>query len=280
LGYRYRIINVFTREGEPFSGNPLCVFEDARGLDESQMQALALQFNLSETTFVFPSSRADARVRIFTPGYEMPFAGHPTLGTAFVLSSLAGLGDAVSLELNVGIVAVRFDGSLWELAAPTPSWRPARANAAALAGALGFDEDDLAGPAMWVNAGSEQLVVPVASAAAVGRASVSFDALRTVTVDGARAQAYLFAEAGDGTLVSRFFFSKGVSVLEDPATGSATANLGGWFLAQGTALPLTRWIAQGAQVGRPSRLRLRVDEGGQVFVAGTVAGLGHGEVHL
>jgi PhzF family phenazine biosynthesis protein len=133
---------------------------------------------------------------------------------------------------------------------------------------------------MWVNAGSEQLVVPVASAEAVGRASISFDALRAVTADGARAQAYLFAEAGDGTLVSRFFFSKAASVLEDPATGSATANLGGWFLAQGTALPLTRWIAQGAQAGRPSRLRLRIDETGQVFVAGTVAELGSGEVRL
>jgi len=280
LGYRFRIVNVFTREGEPFSGNPLCVFEDARGLDDAQMQALALQFNLSETTFVFPSSCADARVRIFTPGYEMPFAGHPTLGTAFVLSSLAGLGDSVSLELNVGVVPVRFGAGLWELAAPSPSSRPAQATAADLARALGLVTTDLPGPAMWVNAGSAQLVVPVASAEAVGRASVSFERLSAVTADGARAQAYLFAEAGDGTLVSRFFFTKAASVLEDPATGSATANLGGWFLAQGAPLPLSRWIAQGARAGRPSRLRLRIDEGGQVFVAGSVAELGRGEIRL
>ena len=100
MAYRFRLANVFTRAGDPFSGNPLCVFEDARGLDDAQMQALALQFNLSETTFILPSRHADARVRIFTPGYEMPFAGHPTLGTACVLSSMAGLGARVTLELN------------------------------------------------------------------------------------------------------------------------------------------------------------------------------------
>ena len=280
MGYRFRIVNVFTRAGDPFSGNPLCVFEDARGLDEAQMQALALQFNLSETTFILPSTRADARVRIFTPGYEMPFAGHPTLGTACVLAAMTGPGDAVALELNVGVVPVRLGAGLWELAAPSPSSRPARATPLELAQALGLGATELPGPALWVNAGSEQLIVPVSSAAAVGRASLSFEGLRAITGDGARAQAYLFAEAGDGTLVSRFFFSKAASVLEDPATGSATANLGGWFLAQGASLPLTRWISQGAQAGRPSRLRLRIDEGGQVFVAGTVAELGRGEIHL
>ena len=85
--HAFRIVNVFTIDGDKFSGNPLCVFEDARGLSEQQMQALARQMNLSETTFVLPSERADAHVRIFTPGYEMPFAGHPTLGTAFTLVS-------------------------------------------------------------------------------------------------------------------------------------------------------------------------------------------------
>ena len=122
--------------------------------------------------------------------------------------------------------------------------------------------------------------LPVASAEALSHAGISFDALCAVTGDGARAQAYLFADAGDGTLVSRFFFIKSASVLEDPATGSATANLGGWFLTQGAALPLTRWIAQGSQVGRPSRLRLRIDETGQVFVAGSVVELGSGTIRL
>ena len=88
---RFRIVNVFARGGA-FTGNPLCVFENGEGLDEASMQALARQFNLSETTFILPSAVASARVRIFTPAYEMPFAGHPTLGTAHVVRALRG-GD-------------------------------------------------------------------------------------------------------------------------------------------------------------------------------------------
>src|SRR5258706_9740871 len=99
--YRYRLVNVFTVNGAKLSGNPLCVFEDARGLDAAAMQALALQFNLSETTFLLPSDAASAAVRIFTPTFEMPFAGHPTLGTAHVVRALRG-GDAVTLATPAG----------------------------------------------------------------------------------------------------------------------------------------------------------------------------------
>src|SRR5438874_11601403 len=97
--YAYRIVNVFTHGRAPLSGNPLCVFERAQELDAGRMQALALQFNLSETTFILPSERASARVRIFTPSYEMPFAGHPTLGTAHVCRALGLAGDRLTLEM-------------------------------------------------------------------------------------------------------------------------------------------------------------------------------------
>ena len=93
----YRLVNVFTQDSGRLTGNPLCVFEDGRGIADDVMQALALQFNLSETTFIFPSDEAHARVRIFTPSYEMPFAGHPTLGTAHVVRSLKSTGDQVNL---------------------------------------------------------------------------------------------------------------------------------------------------------------------------------------
>ena len=96
--FAYRLVNVFAEA--PLAGNPLCVFEDGTGLDDATMQALALQFNLSETTFVLPSGRATARVRIFTPTFEMAFAGHPTLGTAHVVRELAGAGDRKSTRLN------------------------------------------------------------------------------------------------------------------------------------------------------------------------------------
>ena len=93
----FRIVNVFAET--PLAGNPLAVFEDGRALDDATMQALALQFNLSETTFVLPSASASARVRIFTPSFEMPFAGHPTLGTAHVVRAVKQAGDAVTLDL-------------------------------------------------------------------------------------------------------------------------------------------------------------------------------------
>src|SRR4051794_13016122 len=102
--YRYRIVNVFAQDR--LDGNPLAVFEDGRGLEDATMQALALQFNLSETTFILPSATAHARVRIFTPTFEMPFAGHPTLGTAHVVRDIGGLGDSVRLEMQVGVVPV------------------------------------------------------------------------------------------------------------------------------------------------------------------------------
>src|SRR2546429_9748255 len=101
--YAYRIVNVFTQGRAVLSGNPLSVFERAQTLDAERMQALALQFNLSETTFILPSERASARVRTFTPGYEMPFAGHPTPATAHVCPALGPGGDRLELEIALGI---------------------------------------------------------------------------------------------------------------------------------------------------------------------------------
>jgi len=118
----FRIVNVFTR-GASLSGNPLCVFEDGSLVDDATMQALARQFNLSETTFILPSAKATARVRIFTPGYEMPFAGHPTLGTAHVVRALGRAGDAVALEMKAGIIPVNARGDRWTLQAIEPRSR-------------------------------------------------------------------------------------------------------------------------------------------------------------
>ena len=126
--HTFRIVNVFAEEA--LAGNPLAVFEDARGMDEQTMQALALQFNLSETTFVLPSARATAQVRIFTPTFEMPFAGHPTLGTAHVVRSLRGSGDTVMLEMRVGTIPVYAHGDVWTLQANPPKHRPVTASRA------------------------------------------------------------------------------------------------------------------------------------------------------
>src|SRR3569623_81851 len=138
---RFRVLNVFAVAGARLSGNPLCVVEDARGLSTEQMQALARQFNLCETTFVLPSERATAHVRIFTPGFEMPFAGHPTLGTAHVVRALRG-GDSVTFEMKAGSVPVTAQGDTWTLqAAKPPATRPVNASRAELAQMVGLPDD-------------------------------------------------------------------------------------------------------------------------------------------
>src|SRR5690606_31320949 len=125
-------LNVFTRGSENFSGNALCVFEDGTGLDDATLQAVARQFNLSETTFLYPSERATARVRIFTPFEELPFAGHPTLGTAHVLRMLHGV-DALTLEMAAGIIPVEVIGDHWALTAEPAVHRPAEMSVDAIA---------------------------------------------------------------------------------------------------------------------------------------------------
>ena len=276
--YAYRIVNVFAES--PLAGNPLAVFEDGRGLDAATMQALALQFNLSETTFVMPSTQASARVRIFTPTFEMPFAGHPTLGTAHVVRSLTGKGDSVTLEMKAGVIPVAADGDVWTLTANAPRHRAPTASRAELASMLGLAEGDLApAPPLWIDTGSEQLVIPLASVDAVKRATPRADLMLAHGSNGQRAMAYVFAREANH-VTCRFFFPKHGAVIEDPGTGSACANLGGWLLATNAALPQQLTLDQGAAVGRPCRLGLAVDADRTIRVSGRVIELGRGTIAL
>lgn len=276
--FAFRLLNVFaeTRLG----GNPLAVFEDARGLDDATLQALALQFNLSETTFLLPSTTATARVRIFTPSFEMPFAGHPTLGTAHVVRALTGCGDSVTLEMQAGIIPVTARGDAWTLGAQPPRHRAPVSSRADVAAALGLTAQDIAGEPLWVDTGSEQLVVPLADKAAVDRCAPDPALLERHCNNGRRMLAYVCAPAGPGEVAARFFFRKHSAVAEDPGTGSACANLGGYFLATGHALPLALTVRQGEHVGRPCVLHLTVDATGNIQVGGQVVELGRGEIVL
>lgn len=276
--YPYRLLNVFAETN--FGGNPLCVFESGLGLSDAEMQALALQFNLSETTFIFPSDCASAEVRIFTPTFEMAFAGHPTLGTAHVVRELTKLGDAVSLQMKAGLIPVAANGDVWTLSANPPITRAVRESDAELATALGITPEDVLPGAAWVNTGSEQLIVPLASTDAVRRAAPNAERLAGIASSIGRSMAYVFAHAGAGTLLSRFFFMKHGGIVEDPGTGSATANLGGWFLSQAPALPLAYRISQGGSVNRECAIGLKVDASKQIFVSGRVIEIGSGSVRL
>ncbi len=285
----YRLVNVFAES--TLAGNPLCVFEDARGIDDATMQALALQFNLSETTFVLPSSRATAQVRIFTPTFEMPFAGHPTLGSAHVVRALMHCGERLTLEMRAGVIPVSASADVWTLAANAPRHRAVERSREQLAAMLGLAVDHVAPdanrPPLWIDTGSEQLIIPLASADAVARTKPDPQRLLADGSNGARAMAYVFAPAaaaadehGAKPYVARFFFSKHGAIVEDPGTGSACANLGGWLLATGASLPQRLSIDQGGAVGRPCKLGLEVTGEREIRVSGRVIEIGRGVIVL
>ena len=277
---RYRLVNVFAAE-PVLSGNPLCVFEDASGLDTATMQALTLQFNLSETTFLLPSDRADARVRIFSPAGEMPFAGHPTLGTAAVVSSLRGGLRNVSLEMQAGVIPVAVDGDRYTLTANAPSSRPCGASPAELADMLGLAPGDIGDGACWVSTGNEQLLIPLTSVQALQRAEPVSTAAEVWANDRGMVKLYCFVEGDGPSMPVRFFFGKQKGVLaEDPGTGSACANLGGWRVLQGKPLPWSCVLHQGDHLGRACRLQLDVDAAGTIRVGGRVVELAEGVLRL
>ena len=281
--YRYRIVNVFADATAPqprLTGNPLCVFEDARGMSAETMQALALQFNLSETVFVLPSDKATQRIRIFTTAFEMPFAGHPTLGSAHVVRALTGAGDAITLETGAGVIPVRAHSDTWTLTANAPQTRPYARGIEALVNMLGITAADIADTPLWVNTGNEQLVVPLSSVDAVRRCRVEVASLSAEKAVNPTPKVYVWASMGGNDLQVRFFLLKHDAVWEDHGTGSAAANLGGWYVARHAPLPMKRVIHQGEPIARPSTLLLDVDAGGGIHVGGLVIELGAGSVRV
>jgi len=249
------------------------------------MQALALQFNLSETTFILPSETADARVRIFTPTYEMPFVGHPTLGTAHVCRAL-GLGaNSLRLEMRAGVVPVDAHGNRWTLTAPTPGWRELGMPVAALASALGLDENDIGDRPLWVKAGTEQLIVPLNSPDAVRRTAPRWDAMAAIPSQAGFGMAYVFTEIGlTGRVPAARWrdssFPKAPPCSKTPPRDPRppTSGAGAWRC--NGHCPLRYEISQGEMTGRPSTLYLEVASDRHIRVSGDVVDLGEGTVTL
>ncbi|AZN36812.1 PhzF family phenazine biosynthesis protein [Iodobacter ciconiae] len=272
--YSYRLVNVFAESF--FAGNPLAVFTDASGLDDATMQLLATQLNLSETTFVFPSCIASAKVRIFTPINEMAFAGHPSLGTAAVIRD----GQAeLTLELKAGVIPLRFAGDVVTLCA-TPAMHRAGPAAAELGLALGLPQQAFAGPALFMDSGTEQLIVPLNSAADVQACQPSSRHFSEVVLQGRNRDGTLVWAWQDGDIIARYFWLLHGQIVEDHGTGSACANLGGYLLEQGITLPFAATMIQGHSVGRLAHLRLSIGAECQVEVGGRVVEVGQGEIRL
>ena len=276
--YAYQIVNVFAESR--FGGNPLAVFTDASGLSDDDMQLIARQFNLSETVFLLPGdAEGAASLRIFTPSYELPFAGHPTIGSAAVLHALHGLGERFTLRTRAGLIPIRLQDGVFRLTAVPATQRAANLAAADAAAMLGIAASDIAAEPMWVNAGSEQLLIHLASREAVLAARpVPELFLRHATLRPGRSIAYLWHVA-DNVATVRLFFEQQGAVIEDPGTGSACANLGGWCALNGLA-PLSWRIEQGEAIQRPNVLYLDVDAAGTVQVGGKVQQLSEGTFRL
>ncbi|HTX24852.1 MAG TPA: PhzF family phenazine biosynthesis protein [Steroidobacteraceae bacterium] len=264
--FRYRVVDVFTERA--LEGNPLAVFPDASNLDAATMQRIARELNLSETTFVLPATRADcaARVRIFTPSREMPFAGHPTIGTGYVLLDerrLESNTDSFALEEGVGPVRVRIEREsrpmLWLETPPIQSGRCC--DAPLCAEALGLRPDELLDIApQWLSAGNPTIFVALRDARSVDRASLDLTGMRRLRgSDAEPACVFVFAPTPAGAYARMFAPEYGVS--EDPATGSSTGPLALFMMRHGLAPRTagTRLVSeQGTRIGRRSLLHVLI----------------------
>lgn len=272
----FRLLHLDVFSDRPLGGNQLAVVLDADGLSDETMQAIALEMNLSETTFVLPPTRPGcaARVRIFTPRTELPFAGHPTVGTAYALAREGRLpvgAREIMLDEAIGPVLVRFEG---DPAAPSFIWMehgaasfaPEQTNRAGIAAALGLTENDLlaGAPVESGSTGVPFLFVPLRDPATVDRAALDVPLLLNALNNDASFGVFVVAPDGEPEarrVYSRMFAPHTAGIPEDPATGSASGPLGVYLLRHGVMPPAdeVRIISeQGAKMGRRSEVHIRI----------------------
>jgi trans-2,3-dihydro-3-hydroxyanthranilate isomerase len=291
----YHRVDVFTDRA--FGGNPLAVFANGRGVETETMQAIAKEFNLSETTFVLPPDdpRHDWRVRIFTPEHELPMAGHPTVGTSFVLAREHMIRCGVDgeretnivLEEGVGPVPVRvsFESGepvFAEMSQPLPTYGPQLTDRKAVAAMLSLGEADVdtSLPLEVVSCGVPFLFVPLRSLDAARRARPRADLIEQVATDGVPPEVFIFTrevESASSTVHSRMF-APGLGITEDPATGGASGPLGCYLVRHRLVAcdPAAEIVSeQGIEMGRPSFIRIRIERQGEDISAVRVGGQCH-----
>ncbi|GAA1686539.1 phenazine biosynthesis protein PhzF [Fodinicola feengrottensis] len=275
----YVIADVFTDTA--LEGNPLAVFTGGQDIPAVRLQSVAREMNLSETVFVLPAERGGhARIRIFTPAAELPFAGHPTLGTAIVLAQERGLA-AITLETGAGDVRVTLERTgdqvvSGQMAQPIPSWQPYD-RAAELLAALGVRVSAL--PIEIYQNGPRHVYVALDTEAQVAAVKPDLSAVAALGTMGVST----FAGAGDNWKTR--VFCPGMGVPEDPATGSAAGPLAVHLARHGrTEFGQRIRISQGAEIGRPSTLYAQVhghgDQIDQVLVAGSAVVVARGELTI
>lgn len=292
---RFHTLDVFT--DTPFAGNPLAVVLDAGALTTAQMQTIAREFNLSETIFVMPAQDPahTARVRIFFPTAEIPFAGHPTIGCAILLAETANPGGdfaiTITLEEEAGLVPVavtRKGGRITaELTAPVlPHPAGDTPDTALLAAALGLGAKDIGPHRPGTHQGGPRfLYVPVRNLDALARARPCEPHWSQAIAQAGVDSAYLYTAAPDADYRARMF-SPSAGIPEDPATGSASAILAAQLLANAALAEGTTRLTlhQGVEMGRPSLLRLTAEMAdgalARVRIAGSAVRIGEGHLRL
>ena len=297
---RFVQVDVFTER--VFWGNPLAVVFEAEGLDERVMPAIAREMNCSETTFLLPPTRPEcaARVRIFTPAREVPFAGHPTIGTAWVLATEGLLPKGINpfnLEEGIGPVEVTLEGdpgrpSLLWMRHGEARFGPELPDRAGFARALGLEAADLlAGqPVRSGSTGSTFLYIPLRDRETVDRARLDVPALLATQGEGPNLGVFVFAPDPDpraGKVYSRMFAPHTSGVPEDPATGSASGPLGAYLVERGLVAPAETVdivSEQGTRMGRPSFVHIRIGMRGgrinKILVGGTVVPVIDGRLRI
>jgi trans-2,3-dihydro-3-hydroxyanthranilate isomerase len=287
VGFDFVLVDVFSDRA--FGGNQLAVFPDATGIADETMQQLAREFNFSETTFVLPPTdpSCTCRVRIFTPNQELPFAGHPTVGTAAVLASLRGDKEFV-FEEGIGPVEVAVDGETIRFRMRSPRYESSSEAppAAAIARALSLPQDAIA-DCWYGGVGLKFCFIRLASPELVDRAVLDKAAWADGVAGGWGRMMYFFAgDLRDGARLHARMFGPGVGVDEDPATGSACASLIASLAARSPEADGSYGfrVDQGVAMGRPSVLEGTArKEGGQiteVAVGGSATIVGHGTMTL
>jgi trans-2,3-dihydro-3-hydroxyanthranilate isomerase len=277
----YRIVDVFT--SDPFRGNPLAVVLDGDDLSTTQMQTIANEFNLSETTFpVRPTADgASYRLRIFTPATELPFAGHPSIGSAWVMRAIGRVADGdIVQECGAGLLPLRLAGDDATLTGGKVSLgEPVHPEAVLAAVGLGL-RDMVGDPLRWAGVGIDFAFLHVRPES-VARARPDLTALSAIGEAGVSVFSYV-----DATAHARVF-AGGVGVIEDPATGSASLGLGVWLAASGkvAADGTTAYrVEQGLEIGRPSQMDCVVRcEGGravELSVTGSVVAVAEGRIRV
>lgn len=284
-------VDVFSNKA--FQGNQLAVFRTPGRLSPQRMLSIAREINFSETVFIFPSKleEADAKIRIFTPSEELPFAGHPVLGAAYViLRHKKGRKPAeLVLELKSGIIKVdiikKGNSKLFSMNQPIPKYGTAVQNRGQVARGLGLKRHEVLGGGVVSN-GLSFLMIEVDGEEVVSRAKLNLEQASNVISRHGVCGVYLFARIneGEGNIRARFF-APGLSVWEDPATGSAAGAMGG-YLARLLKFPdkLSFKVRQGIEMGRPSEIKVfvRCDRGmvESVSVRGAVAHVGKGTLQV